>query len=292
MRTRSNPVALMIAMIVGLSVTAVSCSPESTTPVTSVSDAATTGVQASPSLQEQYAWTGKYHNEALAFAMSKVKESKKISKYDKCKVGLAALKDFQKAFRKAGGNAVFDDLTITDGMCEAAGSLSNRVVAARGLDASGLSPRADMSVLGNDYLNQISYQVDIAPSLASLTSAVSAIVSQASYSVSALEAAAVATNGSIAVNSANYWVANEGTATDNGAVPYARSSEQSIGTGDDLVSPQFAIGLSPRTKKIIKADVAAAAGVLLKEWFAGEAAVAKACIAAAAASLIAGIFAT
>jgi len=292
MRTRSNPVALMIAMIVGLSVTAVSCSPESTSPVRIADNTGPAGLQAALSLHDQYAWTGKYHNDALTYAMSKIKESKKLSKYDKCKVGLAALKDFQKAFRKAGGNAVFDDLTITDGMCETAGSLSNRVVAARGVDARELRPSTDMSVLGTDYMNQISYQVDIAPSLQSLVSAVSQIENQASISVTALEAAAVATTGSIAVNSANYWVANEGTATDNGAVPYARSSEQSVGTGDDLVSPRFAIGLSPRTKKIIKTDVAAAVGVLLKEWFAGEAAVAKACIAAAAASLIAGIFAT
>lgn len=292
MRTRSNPVALMIAMIVGLSVTAVSCSPESTSPVRTVTEAGPSSVQTKPSLQEQYAWTGKYHNDALAYAMSKIKESKKISKFDKCKVGVEALKDFQKAFRRAGGNAGFDDLTITDGMCEAAGSFPNRVVAARGIDASGLSVTAEISPLGNDYLNQISYQVDAATSVAGLTSAVSKIVNQASYSVDPLEAAAVATSGSIAVSSANYWVAYEGTATDNGALPYARSSDQSIETGGDLLSPKFASDLSPRTKAIIKADVAAAVGVLLREWFMGEWAVAKACAAAAAASLIAGIFAT
>lgn len=291
MRTRSNPVALMIAIIVGLSVTAVSCSPESTTPVRSVNDAPS-DAQSSPSLQEQYAWTGKYHNDALAYATSKIKESRKISKFDKCKVGLNALKEFQKEFRKAGGNAVFDDLTITDGMCEAAGSLSNRVVAERGIDVTGFNPSADLSTLSNNYLNQISYQVDIASSVGSLTSAVSGIVSQASYSVDPLEAAAVATTGSIAVNSANYWVANEGTATDNGATPYARSSNPSIETGDDLVSPRFIVGLNQRTKNIIKADIAAAVGVLLREWFMGEAAVAKACIAAAAASLVAGLYFT
>ena len=292
MRTRSNPVALMIAMIVGLSVTAVSCSPESTSPVRPVTEAGPRSVQTKPSLQEQYAWTGKYHNDALAYAMSKIKESKKISKFDKCKVGVEALKDFQKAFRKAGGNPAFDDLTITDGMCEAAGSLSNRVVAARGIDASGLSVSADISPLGNDYLNQISYQVDAASSVAGLTSAVSGIVSQASYLADPLEAAAVATSGSIAVSSANYWVANEGTATNGEPAPYARSSDQSIETGDDLLSPKFASSLSPRARTIIKADLAAAVGVLLREWFLGEFAIAKACVTAAAASLIAGISAT
>lgn len=290
MRTRSNPVALMIAMIVGLSVTAVSCSPESTSPLLTVKDVGPGSAQTTPSLQEQYAWTGKYHNDALTYAMSKIKDSNKISKFEKCKVGLAALKDFQKAFRKAGGNAVFDDLTITDGMCEAAESVPNRVVASRGVAASGFRPRADISPLSNDYLNQILYQVDIASSAPSLTYAVSGIVSQASYTVEPLEGAAVATSGSIAVNSADYWVAVEGTATDAGPAPYVRTSNQAIGTGDDLLSPKFIAGLSPRAKYIIKADVAAAVGVLLREWFMGEAAVAKACIAAAAASLVAGVY--
>src|SRR5678816_3990570 len=132
MRTRSNPVALMIAMIVGLSATSVSCSPESTSPMPVAAASTGSPAQSAQSLQDQYAWTGKYHNDALAYAAEKIRQSKQISKYDKCKVGLAALKEFQKAFRKSGGNAAFDDLTITDGMCEAAGSLSNRVVAARG----------------------------------------------------------------------------------------------------------------------------------------------------------------
>ena len=185
---------------------------------------------------------------------------------------------------------MFDDLTITDGMCETAGSLSNRVLADRGVSAPLFGPRADISALANDYMNQISYQVDVSPSVESLASSVSRIVSQAGSSVGTLEAAAVATTGSIAVNSAGYWTSTEGTATAGGATPYSRAS-LGIDATDDL-TVRFMIGLSPRAKTIIKADVAAAAAVLLREWFMGEAAIAKACITAAAASLIAGIFAT
>jgi len=247
--------------------------------------------QSAQSLQDQYAWTGKYHNDALAYAAERIRQSKRISKYDKCKVGLAALKEFQKAFRKSGGNAVFDDLTITDGMCEAAGSLSNRVVASKNLDPGSRASLADMSALGNDYMNRILYQIDIAPSVEYLSSTVSKIVQQAGSSVDPLEAAAVATTGSVTVSSAAYWTSTEGTLTDNQPAPYARSADMSFETLGDL-TPRYAIGLSPRSKKIIKADALAAVSVLLKEWFTGEAAIAKACITAAAASLIAGIFAT
>jgi len=282
----------MIAMIVGLSLTAVSCSPESTSPVRSSGEAAPGVVQDARSLEDQYAWTGKYHNDAIAYAMSKIKESKRISKFDRCKVGLAALKDFQKAFRKSGGNAVFADLTITDGMCEAAGSLSNRVTATRDFNPQSLTPLADISALANDYLNQVSYQVDVAPTVEDLNYAVSRIVKQAGASFGSLEAGAVATTGSVAVNSANYWVTTEGTATGNGPTPYARSSNQSLRAPGDVAQINSQIGLSPRARTIIRADVAAAISVFLKEWFTGEAAVAKACIVAAAASLIAGLYFT
>jgi len=291
MRTRSNPVALMIAMIVGLSLTSVSCSPESTSPARGASEGEPSPAQNAISLQDQYAWTGKYHNDALAYAFTRIKESKQLSKFDKCKTGLAALKDFQKAFRKSGGNAVFADLTLTDGMCEAAGSVSNRVASAKGFDPSSLTPLADISAAANDYMNQISYQVDIATSVEYLASSVSRIVKQAGATVAPLEAAAVATTGSIAVSSADYWTATEGTATDGGPAPYARSQNVSS-DGMELGPTTPAFGISPRSKRIIKADVAAAVTVLLAKWWAGEAAVAEACIKAAAASLIAGIYFT
>jgi hypothetical protein len=281
----------MISMIAGMSVTSVSCSPESTSPFRSTAESKPSVVQSAQSLQDQYAWTGKYHNDALAYATERIKESKRISKYDQCKVGLAALKDFQKAFRKSGGNAVFDDLTITEGMCEAAVTLTNRVVATRDLDPQTRVPLADISPLANDYMNQITYQIDLAPSVEYLGSIVSQLISQAGYSVDPLEAAAVATSGSITVSSAGYWASTEGIATAGEPAPYARSGEMSAEIPENF-TPRFVFGLSPRSKKIIKADAAAAVGVLLKEWFTGEAAVAKACITAAAASLIAGIFAS
>jgi len=291
MRTRSHPVALMIAMIVGFSLTAVSCSPEATTPGRISDDGGRSGVQTAQSLHDQYAWTGKYHNDALAYAAKKISESKQLSKFAKCQVGLAALKDFQKAFRKSGGNAVFGDLTITDGMCEAANSLSNRVAAARSVAPVSNGPRQDISVFANDYMNQISYQVDVASSVEDLASAVAGIENQAAGSVSALEAAAVVSSGSIAVSSAGYWTSAEGTATLDEPAPYARTSNVVIENLGDL-TPRAVIGISPRTKRIIKADVIAAVSILLKEWFTGEAAIAKACITAAAASLIAGLYAT
>jgi hypothetical protein len=164
------------------------------------SDVTPTGAANAASLHDRFAWTGKYHNDALTYAMARIKESKQTSTFGKCKVGLAALKEFQKAFRKSGGNAAFDDVTLTDGMCEAAGSLSQRVTASIGVDPNTLSPNADISALSNSYMNQILYQVDFASSVSSLASAVAGIESQAGASVDGLEAGAVATTGSMAVN--------------------------------------------------------------------------------------------
>jgi len=291
MRTRSTSVALTIVMILGFSTLLVSCSPDRPTSAVTNDDVTPTGTASATSLHDRYAWTGKYHNDALTYANARIRESKQISTFGKCKAGLAALKEFQKAFRKSSGNAAFDDLTLTEGMCEAAGASSNKVTASVGVDPNTLSTSADISAVSNGLMNQILNQVDAASSLSGLASVVSGIVSQAGGSVDALEAAAVATTGSIAVSSAEYWVANPGTATDNGPAPYARSSNQVIDQLGDQNRASI-VGLSDRTKKIIKADVSAAIGVLFYNWWMGEAAVAQACIKAAAASLIAGLYFT
>lgn len=284
-------VALMIVMMVGFSTMMAGCSSDRTTSVATNDDVTPAGAANAASLHDRYAWTGKYHNDALAYATAKIKESKQTSTFGRCKAGLAALKEFQKAFRKAGGNAAFDDLTLTDGMCEAAESPSHKVNATVGVDPNAVSANADISTAGNDLMNQILNQVDLATSVSGLASEVSGIEGEAGGSLDALEAAAVATTGSIAVSSAEYWVANPGTTIDDGPAPYARSANEVFGEfGDQSRASIF--GLSDRAKKIIKADVSAAIGILLYNWWMGEAAVAQACIKAAAASLIAGLYFT
>ena len=99
-----------------------------------------------------------------------------------------------------------------------------------------------------------------------------------------LEAAAVSTTGSIAVSSADYWTTSGSDWTDT-QLAYSRSTASSI--TQLPFSPVY--DLSPRSRRIIKADITAAIGVLIYDWWMGEAAIGKACLKAAAASLVAGL---
>lgn len=282
MRTRTIWVAVMLAGIAAASVTAISCSPDSTSPLPNNRRATPAVGQQSRSLQEQYAWMGSYHNDALTYALTKIKASKHTSKYDRCKVGLAALKDFQKAYRKEGRSAIFDDLTLTDGMCEAATAANFGVSASLGI-IDDLRPRHDISPTANDYMNQLLYQVDAAPTLPALSFAVARITNEAAETVAPLEAGAVAGTGSIEVSSATYWEANESSWSSGTDLAYSRQLEH---------LPISPVNQSARTRRIVRADVMAAIGVLVYDWWMGEAAIGKAAIKAAAASLIAGIFTT
>jgi hypothetical protein len=280
MRTRTTWIAVMLLGVVVTSITAISCSPDSTSPVQSERGKSQAVSPQSRSLQEQYAWVGQYHNDALAYALTKVKASKRTAKYDRCKVGLAALKVFQKAYRKEGRTAIFDDLTLTDGMCEAAAAGNFGVSASLGV-IGNRRPSHDISPVANDYMNQLMTQTYTVSTLPGLSFAINQIVNQASASVVPLEAAAVASAGSVEISSATYWDTNEGSWSDGKQLAYNRSTVE--------ILPGGPVNMNDRTRRILRADVAAAIGVLLNDWWQGEAAVGKACIKAAAASFIAAV---
>jgi hypothetical protein len=274
----------MLAGIVAMSITAISCTHDSTSPLQNGRSAAPMVDQKSPSLQDQYAWAGRYHNDALDYALTRMKASKPSTKYDRCKIGLAALKEFQKAYRKEGRSAIFDDLTLTDGMCEAATATNFRASASlESID--DILPTYDISPTASDYMNQLVREIDASATLSALSSAVDRITSAAAATVAPAEAAAVAATGSIELGSATYWDANESSWGIDTQQPYARAS-----TLEHL--PMAPVSISERTQRIIKADVMAAISVLIYDWWMGEAAIGKAAIKAAAASLVAGIFTT
>src|SRR5689334_11820506 len=110
--------------------------------------------KSSVEVQNPYAWAGQYHNGALNFALLKMKSSKTISKLDRCKVGLAALKAYQKQFRKPNGSSISVNSDIIDGMCEEATGFN--------LSASrdpSLLLNNNISNAATDYMNQISTAV-------------------------------------------------------------------------------------------------------------------------------------
>jgi hypothetical protein len=291
MRTRIKWLALTLAVIAGTTLTTVSCSSDSTAP--SDPSAGTSAARTeSPSLLEKLAWMGEYHNKALSYAFAAIKQSGSASTFGKCKAGLAALKEFQLAFRRSGGSAVFEDLTLTDGMCEAAEASQG---ISRSVDLSGgdLRPRNDISESAVSYMDRITTAVDTMTSVPGLTTAVRKIANSAGTTLVALEADAVAGTGSIAVSSADYWTTTGATSTDGSGAAYSVSLPRTL-SGDLSIAPPSAprYAVSPRARAIIKADISAAISVLLYDWWMGDVALGKAAIKAAAASMIAGLYAT
>ena len=281
MQIRFTRAAVGLLLVAAATFTTTACTTDTTAPL----QTATTGSPAvghdAQSLAAQYEWMGKYHNDALAFALTRIKASRKLSKYDRCKVGLAALADFQKAYRKSGGPPIFDDVSITKGMCEAADAngFTGSAVAA----LAGPEPANIISTTASTYMNQILTQVDLASSVPALAFTVNQIDNQAFATVDGLEAGAVAGTGSIAVSSADYWTTSGSGWTDT-QLAYTRSN-----LSDMTPVPQSPVFITPTTRRIIKADVSAAIAVLLYDWWMGEAAIGKAAVKAAAASLIAGL---
>ena len=226
----------------------------------------------------KYDWVGKYHNDALDYAIVKIRASKKISKLDRCKVGFAALKDFEKQFRKADGSSLQVDPSIIDGMCEAGAASGFALSAAQ----SSLLDQPNISSSASGYMNGIVSAVDYSTSLPAFTSAVNRIEYSAEGALGAgsLETNAVFATGSLGISSETYWISNESSWSSGTAVPTIKLA--SPGT-----APQYE--LSSRARAIIKADVMAAISVLLNDWWMGEVAIDKALFKGAAASLIAGL---
>jgi len=290
MRTRIKWAALSLATA-ATTLSVISCKPESTAPISSPAVTSSTSTDKSQSLADQTAWMGKYHNDALAFALVKIKQSKSTSRLGRCKAGLAALKEFQKAFRKSGGSATFGDLSLTDGMCEEADTAARGLSMSVAPESKALRLANDISAPASDYMNQIGYAVDAMTSLQGLIATVNNIDSRVAWSLPALEATAVAGAGSIAVSSADYWTTEGGGWTGGTDVAYSKANTPTVSaivSAPPTGGPRYDI--SARTRRIIKADVSAFVGVMVYEWWTGEVGIAKACIKAAAASLIAGLY--
>jgi hypothetical protein len=212
-----NPVFLGLLMAVAATV--VSCSKDSTSP------APTAVVRGEPrlaqqkllDLQDRYGWTGKYHTDALAHIYSKLSHGKAgSSKAEKCRGGVAALKEFNKSFSKDGkSKGVADDFLTTEDVCSG-NSLAG--VQTQIGTPPGLSSKAAAM------LRQIPDLFDSGASGATIVSRVTAIENDATGSLSAAEAAAVVSLGSVAISSAQYWNAN---------LPSWRSAQVSGRTASD-----------------------------------------------------------
>lgn len=295
MPTRIKLVALALAIFAGTTLTAVSCSSDSTAPnQPAVGESTSDPGNQSRSLLDEHSWMGKYHNDALAYAFARIGESKSVSKLAQCRVGLAALKEFQKAYRKSSGRPGFDDLTLIDGTCETAAERAGHgIVPSFTLSTSDFRLMTDISATATKYMDQILYAVDNMSTVSGLQSTINKISYYANSTLPVLEAGAVAGTGSIAVSSADYWTAPENSVADGPVTAYSFGVALAPAENIGITPPSgLTYSVGTRAKSIIRADIVAAIGVLAADWWLGEVGVAKAAIKAAAASLAAGIWPT
>ena len=264
---RSRALVILIGVVTALS----ACSPDRASDPNVQALAATAKSPAKS--RANYEWMGKFHNEALDFALVKITATKKASKLERCKVGLAAVKEFSREFQKSNGSRLRIDPDVIEGMCEAS---ANDLVA-----SAYLAPTATISPTAQSYMNQIADAVDYAPSTTAYSSIVSQITSAAAGALGdgSLEAGAVYGTGSIGVSSNDYWASN--------STSWSESSTPSYVKVDGPTAPSYQV--SSRTRRIAKVDIAAAIGVLVRDWWMGELVLEKAAISAAAASLIAAL---
>jgi hypothetical protein len=263
-------------MIVLSSVTLLlaACSSDSTSPAQN--NAALELSKSSENGASRYAWVGKYHNDALAHALIRMRAAKSLSKLDRCKVGLAALKDFQKGYRKSDGSSIAVNPDIIDGMCDAAAASGFASLRAGGFNQANISSAAA------GYMNDIQSAVDNTSTLPAYSFAVNKIENSAQnlLGYGSLETNAVFATGSLGVSSEEYWLANEGSWSTGTVQPTVRLTAPGF-------APQYQVG--SRTRTIIKADISAAISVLIYDWWMGDIAIEKALLKGAAASMIAGI---
>src|SRR5205823_6268639 len=104
-------------LVLAITATAVSCSRDSTAPQTqSVSSAVP---QKAPDAQVNPSCAGTYHTDALAFVYSKLSKTGNLGTQSaRCRVAIAAVKEFNKSYRKQNGTIGVADAFLTDDVCK------------------------------------------------------------------------------------------------------------------------------------------------------------------------------
>ncbi len=206
--TRQRKTHLFILALVPMVVfTAVRCADSTGT---ILPEASTDGASLQPEvasrlakLHQQFDGVGKDHNDALAFVLKNLQRlpEKNHDRHTVCETARKAFADFHK---NRFGSAV---PTSIDGsfaaFCQSPSPSGSAISFAMLGDNSA---RTDLSAAAESYLDQIANAVDGASSVDDLVNQVSAIEASAAASLSYDEAGGVVMVGSVAINSAYYWV--------------------------------------------------------------------------------------
>jgi len=281
MRTKWKFPVYFSGLVLAITATAVSCSRDSTAPQTqSVSSAAP---QKAPETQVNPSWAGTYHTDALAYVFSKLSKTGDLGTQSaRCRVAVAAVKEFNKSYRKQNGTIGVADAFLTNDVCEpvnAAGDIRAFDNETPSYAKAGLSPQAAAM------LEHIRRAVGSTASATSIVSTVNAIQNLAVATLSPAEAAIVAGAASLAISSTDYWGANSHN--------WRSLSPESGGLRTQLYTTA---GLGIRTSVvddggcgIASADVTSFITSILYAWYFGPIGWEEAAVRAAIVSAVAGL---
>jgi hypothetical protein len=289
MRTKWKLPVYFGALVLALTATVVSCSKDSTAPQSSASAGAHAAQQKSQDSQESSKWAGKYHTDGLTYVYSKLAQAnKRGTKGEKCRVAIAALKEFDKSFRKDAKSTAF----VSDDVCGAPGATGDLPQfgeeSVSSFAGTGFSPAAA------SMLDEIRNVTNAHDSRSSVVSTVTGVQSSAAAKLNPAEAGAVTALGSVAISSAEYWDANADKW--RGLSPIPGGIRKQINTSATDGSKSAGLFSRPRASissdccgGIASADITAFASALLQGWFLGPFDLEQAAYRATVASIIAAL---
>jgi hypothetical protein len=292
MRTNWKFPAYFGGLVLALVATAVSCSDESTAPQRMSAKGESVPVQQkTQNPQDKYDWPGKYHTDALAYVYSKLARANRASsKPEKCRIAIGALKEFNKSFSKDGkSTGIADDFLSVDPctQIDVAGGVPS-LTPALNPAGTGLSPKAISMV------QQIMSVISSNPSAGAVVSAVTGIENDARSSLSAAEAGAIISMGSVARSSAQYWSANSAKWRELSSNKGMAFNQLSIGStaffpnvATPPNTPQYTLGSD--CCRIGAADVSAFISSLITGWWMGSFDLELSAVRATIASIIAAL---
>lgn len=281
MRTKWKFPVYFSGLVLAITATAVSCSRDSTAPQPqSVSSAVP---QKAPEGQVNPSWAGTYHTDALAFVYSRLSKTSNLGTQSaSCRIAVAAMKEFNKSYRKQNGAIGVTDAFLTDDVCKpvnAAGGVRAFDDETPSYARGGLSPQAAAM------LEHIRRAVASGAGATSIVSTVNAIQNMAVATLNASEAAIVAGAASLAISSTDYWSVNSHN--------WRTLSPMSGGLRTQLYTTA-GIGTGIRTSLdggcgIASADVTSFITSILYSWYFGPIGWEEAAVRAAIVSAVAGL---
>jgi hypothetical protein len=282
------------ALVLALTATVVSCSKDSTAPQgQSASANAHLVQQKAQDAQASYKWPGRYHTEALVNVYSKLaRANKQSTKEEKCRVAIAALKEFDKSFRKDAKSTGVADAFLSDDVCGPAGATGD--IPQFGGQPGPSAADAGFSPVAASMLDQIRNVTSTHATSSSIVSTVTGIQNAAAAKLNPAEAGAVAALGSVAISSAEYWDANADSW--RGLSPTPGVIRQQLYTTETYGSKSAVPLARPRTSMladccpgVAAADITTFASALLFGWWTGAFDLEQAAIRATIASIIAAL---